>query len=45
MSSFNERQTFINSSKTLPRNPYDFSISDSWVFDNFILSDELFEKF
>ena len=25
-------------------NPFDYTILDSWVFDNFILADELFTK-
>ena len=37
----NGMSTFINRPKNLPRNPSSFK---SWVFDNFILADELFTK-
>ena len=33
-----------NSPKSLPKNPPDCPILCNWVFDNFILADELFVK-
>ena len=39
-----DNQTFINGPKSLPRNPANSAILESWVFDNFTLSDELFAK-
>ena len=35
---------FINSFKSLPRNPPACPILCNWVFDNFILAEELFAK-
>ena len=35
------KPVFSNGCKSLPKNPHDCSILDSWVFDNFILADEL----
>ena len=35
---------FINGPKTLPKNPPDFPILYKWVFDSFILAEELFAK-
>ena len=35
------KPVFSNGCKSLPRNRHDSSILDSWVFDNFILADEL----
>ena len=35
---------FSNGSRRLPRNPPDCTILESWVFDNFILTDKLFAK-
>ena len=35
---------FSNGPKGLPRNPPDCLILCNWVFDNFILADELFVK-
>ena len=39
-----EKPVFINGPKILPKNLLDCPILDSWVFDNFILADELFAK-
>ena len=39
---FNGKPTFIIDPRGLPRNPPDCIIWDSWVFDSFILADELF---
>ena len=39
-----EKPVFRNGPKRLPKNPLDCSILCNWVFDNFILSDELFAK-
>ena len=36
------KPVFSNSPKSLPRNPSVWTILDRWVFDNFILADELF---
>ena len=38
------KQVFINGLRCLPRNSSNCTILDSWVFDNSILSDELFAK-
>ena len=35
---------FSNGSKSLPKNSLDGPILCNWVFDNFILAEELFEK-
>ena len=35
---------FTNDLKSLPKNPPDSPILCNWVFDNFILTDELFAK-
>ena len=35
---------FSNDRRSLPRNPPDCTILDSWVFNNFIFADELFGK-
>ena len=35
---------FSNGPKSLPKNPPDCPILCNWVFDNFILADERFEK-
>ena len=35
---------FSNSLRSLPENPLDCPILESWVFDYFILADELFAK-
>ena len=40
----NDNPIFINGPRILPRNPTDCTILDNWVFDNFILGDELFAK-
>ena len=40
---FSLKPTFING-PGLPRNTSDYTILGSWVFDNFILADELFPK-
>ena len=38
------KPVFSNDPRSLPRTPSDCTILDSWVFDNFILADELFTK-
>ena len=38
------KPSFINGPKSLLRNPPDYVILDSWLFDNFISADELFAK-
>ena len=35
---------FSNGPESLPKNPPDCPISCNWVFDNFILAEELFAK-
>ena len=35
---------FSNGFKSLPNNPHDCSILYNWVFDNFVLAEELFAK-
>ena len=35
---------FSNTSEGLNKNPPDCAILDNWVFENFILADETFEK-
>ena len=35
---------FSNSPRCLPRSPSECAISDNWVFDDFLLADELFGK-
>ena len=40
----NGRPTYINGPRNLPRNPPDCTILDRYIFDNFILVDELFAK-
>ena len=35
---------FINGLKSLPKNPPDCPILCKWVFDNFVLAEELFSK-
>ena len=35
---------FSNGCKSLPKNPHDSPILCNWVFDNFILAEELFAK-
>ena len=35
---------FSNGPKNLPKNPPDCPILYNWVFDNFILAEELFAK-
>ena len=35
---------FSNGPKSLPRNPPDYPILCNWVFNNFVLADELFAK-
>ena len=46
LSSFfiNGKPVFSDGPKSLPRSPSDCNILDRWVFDNFILVDELFAK-
>ena len=39
-----DKPIFSNGPRSLPRNPPDYIISDSWVFHNFISDDELFAK-
>ena len=39
-----DKPVFTNGSKSIPRNPPYLAILFSWVFDNFILADELFAK-
>ena len=39
-----DNPVFSNDPKSLPRNPRHCSILCNWVFDNFILADELFAK-
>ena len=38
------KATFNNGPKSLPRNPAECIISDSFVFKNFVLADDLFAK-
>ena len=38
------KPVFSNGPRSLPNNPRDCTILDSWVFDNFILADALFAK-
>ena len=38
------KPVFSNGPKSLPKNPPDCSILCNWVFDNFILAEELFAK-
>ena len=40
----NGNPVFSNDPKSLPKNPPDCLILYNWVFDNFILADELFAK-
>ena len=40
----NGKLGFIDGPKSLPRNPPHCIILECWVFDNFILADELFAK-
>ena len=35
---------FINGTRSIPKNLPDSSVLDSWVFNNFILADEVFTK-
>ena len=35
---------FSNGPKSLPNNPLNYNILCNWVFDNFILDEELFAK-
>ena len=46
LSSFfiNGKPVFSDGPKSLPRSPSDCNILDRWVFDHFILADELFAK-
>ena len=36
------KPVFSNGPISLTRNPLDYTILDSWVFDNFVLADKLF---
>ena len=38
------KTVFSNGLKSLPRNPPDYPILSNWVFDDFILAEELFTK-
>ena len=40
----NSNPVFSNGPKSLPRNPADSHILCNWVFDNFVLAEELFSK-
>ena len=40
----NDNPLFNNGPKSLPKNPPDCTMLCNWVFDNFILSEELFGK-
>ena len=42
--SIKDNPVFINDPKSLPRNPRHCPVLCNWVFDNFILADELFAK-
>ena len=38
------KPVFINSPRSLPKNPPDYRILYNWVLDNSVLADELFAK-
>ena len=40
----NSNPVFSNSPKSLPKNPPDCPVLYNWVFNNFILAEELFPK-
>ena len=40
----NDKSTFINGSRSLPRNPLGCTIWNSWYFDNFMLTSELYAE-
>ena len=41
---FKDKLVFSNDLKSLPKNPPNCTILDSWIFENFILADERFAK-